>query len=369
MVEMQARIESLAEKVESLVRENKILREENAILKQGRFGRSTERLTPDQLNLFADGTLNASEEQSSEIEVPAHKRLKKGHGRSPFAEHLPRNLIDCDVPEDERICPCCGKPMQLIGEDASERGHIVPARLEVNRYLRKKYACPDGHGIKTAAAPPGVIEGAKYEASVYAWLATTKYGDHVPLNRLEGILKRDGVHLPKQSMWDMLVRLDEIVAQPVLAQMHAELLAESVLHADETPVTLRLEGGKGTRQSFAFAWRNLREAEESKVLVKFEISRGRDGPTRFLGKWGGTLIVDGYAGYDEAVERNGIVRAGCWSHARRKLKEALDTGTKDAARVLAPVQRLFWLERAIKRRAERDKLDHAALVALRARVR
>ncbi len=69
--------------------------------------------------------------------------------------------------------------MVPIGEDVTERSHLIPARIEVNRYVRKKYA----------------------------WLATTKYGDHVPLNRMEGILKRQGVHLAKQTMWDMLVRL------------------------------------------------------------------------------------------------------------------------------------------------------------------
>jgi transposase len=81
------------------------------------------------------------------------------------------------------------------------------------------------------------------------------------------------------------------------------------------------------------------------------------------------MIIDGYSGYDQVIGKNGIVRAGCWSHARRKLKDALDAGTKDAALVLAPVQRLFWLERAINRRAQRDELDRDTLRNLRSRVR
>jgi transposase len=368
VVELEAMIAKLAERVDALERENKILREENAILKRGRFGRSSERLSPDQLNLFAETKAEAQPEPP-EIEVPAHNRRKKGHGRAPFADHLPRNVIECDLQEEERSCPCCGKVMLPIGEDVTERGHVIPAAVVVNRYVQKKYACPDGHGVKTAEAPPGVIAGAKFEASTYAWLATTKYADHVPLNRLEGILKRQGVHLPKQTMWDMLARLDELVAQPVLRQMHDELLEEQVLHADETPVSMRLEDGKGSRKGFAFGWRNLRESDESKVLIKFETSRSRDGPTGFLRNWKGTVIVDGYSGYDEVVGNNGIVRAGCWSHARRKLKEALDAGTKDAALVLAPVQRLFWLERAIDRRARRVGLEREAHRELRKQVR
>jgi transposase len=368
LASLKRQLVELAEKLVALERENKILREENAILKQGRFGRSSERLDPGQLGLFAAEPAGMPP-TDEKVNVPAHERYKRGHGRAPFADHVPRATIECDVPAEERSCSTCGKEMRAIGEDVSERGHIIPARIVVNRYVRKKYACPAGHGVVTAAAPPGVIEGAKYEASVFAYVATAKYSDHLPLNRLEGIFKRQGVHLPKQTMWDMLVRLDELVAQPVLRQMRKELLEESVLHADETPVTMCLEDAKGSRKGYAWCWRNLLESKDSKSLVEFRVSRERDGPTQFLGDWSGTLIIDGYSGYNEVAARNGIVRAGCWAHARRKLKKALDVGTRAAAEVMAPVQRLFWIERAILRRAQRDEIEGDALLELRARVR
>jgi len=105
------------------------------------------------------------------------------------------------------------------------------------------------------------------------------------------------------------------------------------------------------------------------VLIEFRTSRSRDGPLGFLGDWSGTLITDGYSGFDEVVEKNGIVRAGCWAHARRKFKKALDLGTASAASVLAPIQRLFALERVIGQRTERRGLDHDAVIDLRRRVR
>lgn len=363
----QAQLDQLAERNVALERENKILREEIALLKRGRFGRSSERLDPGQLALFLGEQTSA--EPAPRVEVPAHERKKGGHGRGSFPDHLPRNVIELDVPEDERTCSCCGKPMVAIGEDVSERGHITPARMSVNRYVRKKYACPDGHGVITAPAPDGVVEGTKYEASVYAHVVTAKYCDHVPLNRLSGIFKRQGLNLPKQTIWDMLSRMDDLVAQPVLKQMHRELLEESVLLADETPVKLRVEDGKGSRTGYAWCWRNVGEQGASKVLVEFRASRGRDGPLGFLGDWSGTLLVDGYTGYDAAVARNGIVRAGCWAHARRKLKDALDTGSRDAAEVLVLVQRLFRIERAVKLRAEQRGLSPEDRRALRGRVR
>lgn len=355
-------LDEAIEKIEAVMRENKILRDEVALLRRGLFGRRSERIDPGQLDFFDTEPVP---EAPAAPEPPAPKK-KPGHGRAPFAPNLPREVIDLDVAEADRVCDCCGKPLKLIGEESTERGHMVPARLVVKRYVRQKYACPDGHQVKTASLPDGVIDGGKYEASVYAHVATAKYADHQPLHRLEGIFKRYGVQLPKQSMWDMLVRVDELVAQPVLARMRSELLEEEVLHADETPVTMRQEDGKGSKKGYAWSWRNLhRPGEPSKALVEFRTSRGRDGPVRFLDKWSGTLIVDGYAGYDEVVRANGIRRAGCWAHARRKLKDAVDTGAADAAGVLALVQQLFDVERPINARVQAGEVDREKQLELR----
>jgi transposase len=360
---------STAERNVALERENKILRDELAILKQGLFGRRSERIENGQLDLYQGANVELPAQPPQEI--AAHERAKPaaGHGRARFAEHLPREVIELDVPEAERICPDCGKPMHAIGADTSERGHIVPARIVVRRFVRAKYACPEGHAVKTANAPEGVIDGAKYEASVYAHVAVAKYADHQPLHRIEGIFKRHGVHLPKQTMWDMLVTLDGVMVQPVLQQMHKEILDEPVLHGDETPLTMRIEDGSGSREGWAFGWRNLHGVGPSKVLIEFKVSRSRDGPLSFLKDWSGTLIADGYSGYNEVISRNGIVRAGCWAHARRYLKQAFDTGARSAAHVLVPIQRLFAIERALTNRAKARGMQREAFVELRARVR
>lgn len=362
--EKQAKYEELTELNTALTIENKILREENEILKRGMFGRRSERLDPGQLGFFETDAPPAPADLPKRAKPK--KKKKAGHGRAPFSPSLPREVIEIDVAEADRICSCCGKLMQRIGEEVTERGHCIPARIVVKRYVRPKYACPEGHGVKTANLPDGVVDGGKYEASVYAHIATAKYADHLPLHRLEGIFKRNGVDLAKQSMWDMLVRTDELVAQPVLKQMRQELLEEEVLHADETPVTMRLEDGKGTKTGYAWGWRNLRgPGQPSKALIEFRTSRARDGPLQFLKTWTGTLIADGYTGYDEVIRTNGITRAGCWSHARRKLKEALDAGSKDVTGLLELAQELFATERPINERVQTGEVNREEQLDLR----
>ncbi len=182
------------------------LREQLELMKQRTFGRRREHIDPNQLLLFEAGVAQLEElqkqaqeaEQSSELAKPdPKKKRKRGHGRGQFAEHLDRHVVEVDVPEAERCCPECGEAMHCIGTDVTERGHIIPARLVVKRYVRNKYACPHGHRMKMASMPAGVVEKAKYEPSVYAHLVTAKYGDHLPLNRLQGIFRRFGAHVPK----------------------------------------------------------------------------------------------------------------------------------------------------------------------------
>ena len=356
------------ERIERLEKDLSVLREAIATLKHNLFGRKSERLDPDQLHLFdSQGDSPSCEPQPQAVEVAAHRRAPRGHGRQSFPEHLPREDIELDLPADERSCPDCGTELRPIGEDVCERGHFVPAQLIVRRYRKKKYACPQGHCVRCPETPPSLIDRCKYEPSVYAHVAAAKYLDHVPLHRMAGIFKRHGVHLPKQTMWEMLVRVDELFAAPILKQMRLEVLSEDVLHGDETPVPVRLEDGRGTKTARVWAWTTL---GAKKAIYVFTMTKERDGPIRFLGDWSGTVIVDGASNFNEVIRRNDIERAGCWAHARRKLKSALDRGSRDAVRLLIPVQRLFRLERAVKRRLER-RGDHSeeALHELRRRVR
>jgi len=370
--ERGSKYEALLERNTALERENKILREEIALLKRGLFGRSTERTAPGQLGLYLnEGLEQAATEAAASMQRAGKKAEKpKGHGRAPFAADVPRETVTLDVPEEKRACPECGKAMRKIGEEITERGHSVPARIVVRRYAREKIACPDGHTLITAKAPRALVERCKYEPSVYAHVAASKYQDHIPLNRMQGIFKRHGVHLPKQTMWEMLLTVDELVAQPVLEQMHAELLESKVLQSDESPVRMRLEDGKGSRETTAWVWRSPREEMPRKVLVRFEEAKSRDGPKRFLRRWkNGVLVSDGTNLHDDVAASNGIVRAGCWAHARRYFKKAFDVGTKQAALCLAPINRLFWIERAVNRRADRLELDLGARRELRERMR
>jgi transposase len=117
-----------------------------------RFGRSSEKIDPDQLLLFAadilsePGATPASPLQPDPADdppptpAPAAKARRKGHGRKPLPAHLERRRVVHDVPADELTCPDCGGCRQVFGEEVREQLDYIPASLVVIQHVRPKYA-------------------------------------------------------------------------------------------------------------------------------------------------------------------------------------------------------------------------------------
>lgn len=352
---LRATIQSLAAQLEALEVDRKLLQEKLQYFLNRSFARSTERMNPNQLHLFEDGPAAQVAEEEREAEEIHYRRRKPipGHGRVVFPEHLPRNVIVVEPPESERHCGECGKQLVRIREEVTERGEVIPARIVVNQYVRGVWACHCGcEKVKVADLPAGVIDKGKWEASAYAHVVVSKYGDHLPLHRQMSIFKRHGIDFPKSTMWDMAKRTGELL-RPVVARMREELLREPILEADETPIRVVIPGhgrGKSSRTGYMWGYRG-----GGKMAFDFTTNRSRAGPREFLGRWQGTLLADDYGGYDEVCRENGIRRGGCWGHGRRKLREALELGDRRALVPLCHVNRLFWIERAIQRRIERRR--------------
>lgn len=343
--------------------EIRLLKEQMEVLMSRVFGKRSEKLDPNQLKLFADDTEVVEEPEQEEIK--SHKRKKKsGHGRQSFPDHLERADWVCDLADDDKMCEVCEAELRIIGEDICERGHLIPAQVVVNRYIKRKYACPKGHVLKTAEAPAPILERCKYEPSVYANIVVSKYTDHMPLNRQESILKRQGFTIPRSTMGDMIQRVVEIAGDPIIKQMKKELTEESFIQADETPITVLQEGKKGSSQGYLWVYRS-----KSKVLFDFRSDRKRDGPSTFLKNFKGTLQTDGYSGYNEIVARNGLVRAGCWSHARRKFNDALKSAKAHAGPMMVLIAKLFRIEAALKTRRDKRGMTTVEFHQLRAVVR
>lgn len=325
------------------------------------YGRSSEKIDPAQLQFFRD----ALEELRAEEKAPEDETLpeteprripRKAHGRRRIPKDLPRVRVVHDLPEDEKTCPCCGKECVLMGEETSEQLDFEPAKLTVIEHVRLKYACKaceenaseSGPQIVTAEKPLAPIEKGLAAPGLLSYVIVSKYGDHLPLYRLERILDRHGIDIARSTMCDWMRQSAEAL-KPLYDLMVREALASKVLHTDDTPVNV-LDREMDKTRTGRF-WVYVGDEAHPSTVFSYTPDRSRDGPVKFLDGWGRDtrryLQADAFGGYDGiyAGEAGGnVVEVACWAHARRKFYEARNTDRDVATRALAFIRLLYDIE-------------------------
>ena len=332
-----------------------------------KYGPGSEKLSDAQLNLLElePGVSNVEVQAESAREpLPesAKSQTRRKHpGRQELPAGLPRveRVIAC-APE-QCACPACGQPTAVIGYDVSEQLDVEPAKYFVVVTKREKRACKhcEEGGVAAAPAPARIIEKGLVSDRVVIDTVVAKYSDHLPLYRQSAILEREaGVEISRATMDGWVMQVGELLV-PIAAVMGRELLGGSYIQADETTVDVQMHDGRGQNHQ-AYLWQYGRPG--GGVVFDFRLGRGRDGPKKFLGQFEGILQTDGYGAYDH-VGGPKIVRAGCWSHSRRKFFEASKLNPSDAVatRIVARINELFWIDAL----AREQNLDHSARHALR----
>lgn len=319
------------------------------------FGKSSERMDPAQLVLFAleeqrTDSVNDSEpnEESCTEDAPNPKR--KGHGRKKLPDDLPRKRVEHDVAPEDKVCPECGTDKKRIGEEVSEQLDYIPASLFVIEHVRLKYACPccQGH-VVIGDKPAQPIEKGLPGSGLLAHVITSKFTDHLPLHRQANILERHGVCIAPSTLGGWMMATADVL-EPLVAIMHHDILRCHVIQTDDTPITINDKPGTHTGRF----WVYIGDATQPYIVFDYTPTRSREGPTRFLEAYQGTpdapryLQADAYSGYDRLFPDNGLTEAGCMAHCRRYFHDA---ETSDAIRshmALAYIGRLYRIEKTVR---------------------
>src|SRR6056297_1021936 len=229
-------------------------------LRRLQFGRKSEKLEPDQLNLAledleaAAASIEAEQERTDEA-VKKRRTSERRRNRGHLPEHLTREEII--IEPDDKDCPCCGGALHVIGEDVSERLDRIPAKLKVIVTRRPKYACRScTDGIVQAPAPARLITGGLPTEAFVADVLVSKYADHLPLYRQSQILGRDGIEIHRSTLahW---VGFAAFELSPLHARLLEILKTSPKLFADETPCPV-LDPGRG-RTNKGYLWAVARD--------------------------------------------------------------------------------------------------------------
>lgn len=356
--------------VEELAEYSLRLEQQLALLENYRFGRSSEKyVDPRQMELFneaeklADET--AQDEEPAEITpVEGHTR-KKRRPKIEMPDNLPRNTFVHDLLPEGRLCPCCREPMPEIGEESTEKLHVVPAKVEVNRHIYKKYACPSCQEAPVQAPrESNALSGIKASAETVAFIATQKYVFGTPLYRLEQLFSAYGVVLSRYVMSLWMIRLADIL-RPVYETLEKELLSRDYMHMDETSLQVLREPGRPAT-SKSQIWVRTSGVLPSQgppiALYTYDPSRSAAVASKLIGGFRGHLQTDDYSGYSSALkETDAVVHVLCWDHARRYFWNAFQSLSKGkqpgsiSAEALRMIGQLYAIEDECKAMSTTDR--------------
>jgi transposase len=154
--------------------------------------------------------------------------------RSPraFPAHLPRETI-VHAPAS-CTCPDCGAAMRKLGEDLSEQLDFIPGYFKVIRHVRPKLSCGHCCRVVQLPAPARPIARAMPAAGLLAQVIVSKYADHCPLYRQQGIYRRAGVDLDRATLAEWVAGASWLL-EPLVEALGRYVLAAEKVHDDDTP--------------------------------------------------------------------------------------------------------------------------------------
>ena len=321
------------------------------------FGKSSEKVSPMQPELFEEFTSEVLEEVLEELIIPEHKRTKKG--RKPIDPSIPREIIEHDIPEEDKKC-ACGCDMVKIDEVATEKLQIIPEKVYVERHIRPKYACRNCEGsgdedkpvFRIAPAPPSLIPGSIMTGGLLSYILINKFCDYLPFYRQEKRFERFGAPISRQNMSNWTIKSYRILKE-LNVFMKDKIRSGPFLQMDETTVQVHGEEEKSD-SSKSYIWVTKGGPPESQIaLYEYNKSRSSHYIKDFIEGFSGFLQSDGYQGYDSALkDHDDITHVGCLAHARRKIYDAYkaDKKIKQSNAVINKIQKIYNIEKMLRKK-------------------
>lgn len=362
--ELKAKLE---EKIELEIKVTH-LEEQLRLLQLAKFGSSSEKTLPGQLDLFNE----VEQESNPELPEPElesityqRRRKKRGH-REAMLENLPVETIEYRLPAEEQVCSCCGGSMHEMSTEVRKELIYIPAELKVKKHVQYVYSCRQCEHeeietpIKTAVMPKPAIPGSLASPSILSHIMTQKYVEGLPLYRQEKQFNRLGVNLSRQTFANWMIIGADRWLSAVYNRMHILLQTLDILHADETTLQVLNEPDRpATSKSYLWLYRTGRVGPHI-ILYDYQQTRAGENPKNFLNDFKGYLQVDGYAGYHKVED---VTLVGCWAHARREFTDALKSVSANSTKPVTATEglqfcnKLFSIERDLKESDPKDRYE------------
>lgn len=336
---------------EATLRENRTQAQKIKELLKRVYGRSSERIDPNQLRLALE-ELRAEPQGEAKPDADAKApndppdppkrsgRQQRRNGRRKLPAELPREEVRL-VPTEEQVA---GKgKMGKVGEERSEVLEYVPGHFKVIVYVRETWSNDTGE-IVTAPVPNKIIDKGLPGPGLLAHVTVTKYKDHAPLARQARIMAREGVNIHRNTLVDWIAAV-AFLLRPLAMRIYELAMLGHALQVDDTHLMVR-DSTKAKNIKRAHLW--VLVGDRKYIAFRYTEDWTAERAKEFLGRRIGWMQVDGYGGYEQIANEGMALLVGCWMHARRYWVKAFDAKDLRAAVPLRMIGRLYEIERESK---------------------
>ena len=320
----QEQLEKVSANLHSLDTKMQAMMEQLIIGNKNRFGRSSEKMEDTQQMRFieVDGTLvffneaeavcdlDAPEPETLEA-TPERKKKTKGKKAQDMSE-LSTNRIDHYMTEEELTAEFGENGWKQLPDAIARRYRFIPAKVEVD----------------------------------------------------------DGLAITRQNMANWMIRLGEEYLSVLYDHLHSLLYGYHVIQADETPVLVNRDGRSAGSKSYMWVYRSGHMYPEKQIILyEYQRTRNASHPREFLKDYSGICVTDGYQVYHTLEkEREDLIIAGCWVHARRRFDEALAVVPKESRKesasflIIKQIQAIYREEGKLKELSPKERLVQRQVV-------
>ena len=285
---------------------------------------------------------------------------KKGHGRKPIPDSMPRLAPIILYPDGYEGHE---EEYRVISKDVQEFILPVQVRYVVQPIERPIVVRKDDPEKRPLQSP--CYEGPIWKSNVSAELLSQtecgKYLYHIPFHRLVKKMKAEGFEISDSTIdgWHQVVCR---MLEPLYELQRRRVMQSRLLAADGSPMPVVDNEKKRTVKQYIIQYRSIDTGVPIFISTPGSGSgRGKAVIEANLSDWTGVaLMCDAYSGYDW-VGKTGRVLCRCAAHMRRGFERALDENPTLATPAIALIQDIYAVESIIKMRG----LDGEEKTALR----
>lgn len=261
---------------------------------------------------------------------------------------------------------------EKIGEDETFVLERVKAHIVVHLVSTPKYISKEQRGVIYQNESVSPISHSNVGPSLLADLCTAKFQFGMPVFRYHKWINGCGFEFSLRTLYGYIMKAAEL-----LEGIYAVI--ENLIGTGKSPyygideTYLKVIEAIGDNREHCYVYVIHGEPDGHKIrFFRYTGSRDSDYIKKLLKNYKGTIVVDGYSGYDKMPE--GISKQRCLCHLRRKFADIVktldDKEKKDsvAYEALRLIDKIFENERRIKAKnldpvdvlEERNKEDYLA---------